>query len=139
MPIPAHWPQNTDAGASGVVYNLWIFPNHLKYDQVVHAFGFGITTWLCWQAVSSRTRSDNGEALRPTLGIMTLCAAAGMGFGALNEIIEFIATLTLPKTNVGGYENTGWDLVYNMIGSIIAAVAISIGWRKTSPNPQAGQ
>ena len=47
-----------------------------------------------------------------------------MGFGALNEVIEFVATLTVPETNVGGYVNTGWDLVSNMIGSITAAVLI---------------
>lgn len=124
VPIPVEWPQNTDPGMSGVVYNLWLIPEHLKYDQIIHAFGFAITTWVCWQALSSRTRSEDGSALHPTLGLMTLCAAAGMGFGALNEIIEFIATLNLPNTNVGGYENTGWDLVYNMIGSIIAALII---------------
>lgn len=132
VPIPAEWPQNTDPGMSGVVYNWWLIPEHLKYDQIIHAFGFGITTWLCWQALSSRTRSEDGSPLQPTLGIMTLCAAAGMGFGALNEIIEFIATLTIPDTNVGGYENTGWDLVYNMIGSTIAVLLIYASNRKPS-------
>ena len=44
-----------------------------------------------------------------------LCAAAGSGFGALNEVVEFIAVLTIPETNVGGYENTGWDLVANLV------------------------
>lgn len=139
VPIPTGWPQNTDPGASGVVYNLWLIPESLKYDQITHAFGFAITTWLCWQALSSRIRSEDGSPLRPTLGLMTLCAAAGMGFGALNEIVEFIATLTLPKTNVGGYINTGWDLVYNMIGSIIAAAIIHLNDRfRSVPRPQHG-
>ena len=48
----------------------------------------------------------------------------GMGFGALNEMIEFIATLTIPETNVGGYNNTGWDLVFNLIGCALAAIII---------------
>lgn len=47
-----------------------------------------------------------------------------MGFGAANEIVEFIAVLTIPNTNVGGYENTGWDLVSNFAGSVIAATII---------------
>lgn len=137
MPIPAGWPQNTDPGASGVVYNLWLIPELLKYDQPTHAFGFAITSWLCWQALSSRTRSEDGSPLRPTLGLMSLCAAAGMGFGALNEIVEFIATLTLPETNVGGYINTGWDLVYNMIGSVIAVTIIHLHYRfRSTPKPQ---
>jgi hypothetical protein len=58
--------------------------------------------------------------------MLVLCAAAGMGFGALNEVIEFIAVLTLPNTNVGGYENTGWDLVANLVGTIIAALVIRV-------------
>ena len=48
----------------------------------------------------------------------------GMGFGALNEVIEFAATLTVPETNVGGYRNTGWDLVSNLVGTSIASIAI---------------
>ena len=57
-------------------------------------------------------------------GPVVLCAAASIGFGALNEVIEFIATRLFTKTNVGGYENTGWDLVSNAVGAIIAAVII---------------
>jgi hypothetical protein len=55
-----------------------------------------------------------------------LCAAGGMGFGALNEVVEFVAVLTLPETNVGGYENTGWDLVANLVGCVLAAVLIRL-------------
>jgi hypothetical protein len=47
-----------------------------------------------------------------------------MGFGAANEVVEFLATRVLPETNVGGYENTGWDLVANTVGSLAAAVLI---------------
>ncbi len=136
MPIPSAWPQNTDPGVGGVVYNWWVIPHYLKYDQIIHAYGFGITTWLCWQALNSCVSSKDGSPLRPTLGLMTLCTAAGMGFGALNEIIEFIATLTLPQTNVGGYINTGWDLVFNMIGSIIAAILIHLTADRIRPESQ---
>lgn len=121
LPIPA---AGHDEDVSSVLYNLWIIPDWLKYDQFVHAYGFGITTWLCWQALSARTLNEAGRPLEATPGLMVLCAAAGMGFGAFNEVIEFIATLTLPETNVGGYENTGWDLVFNLIGSAAAAVIL---------------
>lgn len=49
-----------------------------------------------------------------------------MGFGALNEIIEFIAFLSFPNTGVGGYENNMLDLVFNMFGAILAAVYINL-------------
>ncbi|WP_395743180.1 hypothetical protein [Prosthecobacter sp.] len=120
-PLPAGWPYN---GEQAVLYSWWIFPHWLKYDQIVHAYGFGVTTWLCWHLLSTRLRQSDGGAVRPTFGMLTLSAAAGMGFGALNEVIEFIAVLTIPNTNVGGYENTGWDLVSNLVGAVIAAVII---------------
>lgn len=120
-PLPSGWPYN---GNNEVLYSAWLIPNLLKYDQIVHAYGFGITTWACWHILSHALRQPDGGAVRPTFGILTLCAAAGMGFGALNEVIEFIAVQTIPNTNVGGYENTGWDLVSNLVGATIAAVII---------------
>ena len=118
-PIPDAWPRL----GGRVLYNLWLIPNLLKYDQLVHAYGFGLTTWVCWQGLQ-RAFAHRGTTIRPTAGLLTLCAAAGMGLGALNEVIEFIAALTLQETNVGGYENTGWDLVSNLIGCREAALAI---------------
>lgn len=125
MPVPADWPIE---GHIRVLYSWWIVPNRLKYDQVVHAYGFGVTTWVCWQGLMAAVRP--ARMLRPGLGVLLLCAAAGMGFGALNEIVEFIATLTVPETNVGGYVNTGWDLVSNAVGSGVAAVLIRVCHRE---------
>lgn len=122
MPIPSSWPIN---GESYVLYNWWIVPKLLKYDQIVHAFGFGLVTWVCWQALRA-SFSNRGILVEPTFGLLTLCVAAGTGFGATNEVVEFVATLTLPGTNVGGYANTGWDLVSNFIGAVAAAVLIQI-------------
>jgi uncharacterized membrane protein YjdF len=133
VPVPEHWPYNPP---NAVLYSLWLVPNLLKYDQVVHAYGFGVTTWLCWQALRKAVRDDGGGALQPKLGVLTLCAAAGMGFGAFNEVIEFIATLTMPQTNVGGYVNTGWDLVANLVGCVAAAVWIR--WRDGAAAPSSG-
>lgn len=107
-------------GEGKVLYNWWLIPERLKYDQVIHAFGFGLTTWVCWQAMR-RNLADP----RPRFGPLFLCVAAGMGFGAMNEIVEFIATLTMPETNVGGYINTGWDLVSNAVGATVAALLIA--------------
>jgi uncharacterized membrane protein len=120
-PLPAGWPYNGD---QAVLYSWWIIPQKLKYDQIVHAYGFGVTTWLCWHILRNAVRQADGSTLKPTFGMLTLCAAGGMGFGALNEVIEFIAVLTIPNTNVGGYENTGWDLVANLFGTILAALII---------------
>ena len=119
--VPEGWPVNAE---SRVLYSLWLIPGRLKYDHLVHAYGFGVTTWVCWQGLKSAVRKRSGSAPAPAFGLLTLAAAAGLGFGALNEVIEFVATLTMPETNVGGYINTGWDLVANTVGAVTAVVLI---------------
>ena len=128
-PLPTGWPYN---GEQPVIYSWWLIPQRLKYDQIVHAYGFGITTWLCWHILRNTLRQPDGGAVRPTLGMLTLCAAAGMGFGALNEVLEFIAVLTIPNTNVGGYENTAWDMVSNLVGSTIVAMLIRLTFKSVT-------
>ena len=120
MPVPEGW---AISGEIRVLYSLWLIPGYLKYDHVVHAYGFGTTTWVCWQGLRAAFRGV-GKQVQPTFGLMVLAAAGGMGFGALNEVIEFVAVLLVPNTNVGGYMNTGWDLVANLTGTLVAAKLI---------------
>lgn len=122
--LPDSWP--TD-GNSHVLYSWWIIPGYLKYDNPIHAYGFGVATWICWQSLRSAA-----PTLRPSFGILTLCTFAGMGLGALNEIIEFTAVITMPGTNVGGYINTGWDLVANLIGGVIVATFIGYSHKRSA-------
>lgn len=124
---PAGWPAAVADGA--VIYNVWLIPGRIKYDHLVHAWGFGITTWVCWQGLRA-AMTRRGTAPDPSAGLLVLTAAAGLGFGALNEVIEFAATLLVPETNVGGYRNTGWDLVSNLVGATVAVVLIR--WRSGS-------
>ncbi|MEX0776462.1 MAG: hypothetical protein WD042_12230 [Phycisphaeraceae bacterium] len=130
VPVPASWSIDGDIA---VLYSWWLLPPGtlrvapgaaLKYDNVVHAFGFGVTTCVCWQGLRAAL-----PGARPTLGVLVLCAAAAMGFGALNEVVEFFTTL-VADTNVGGYVNTGWDLVANAVGAMVAAGMIR--WREGS-------
>jgi uncharacterized membrane protein YjdF len=123
--VPQSWPVGGD---SHVLYNLWLVEDILKFDQLVHAWGFAITTWLCWEGLRSML-AEGGRAVRPTVGKLVLCVAAGMGFGALNEVIEFTVTLLVPETNVGGYFNNSMDLVFNMLGAILAALVIRWSYR----------
>ena len=120
VPVPEFWPINGDIR---VLYSLWLIPGALKFDQVVHAYGFGTTAWACWEGLRFILASRENiprQSIRPTLGMLILCGTAALGFGALNEVVEFAAAMTMPETNVGGYVNTGFDLVANLVGVVIA-------------------
>ncbi len=118
--IPETWPIEGD---SHVLYSWWLIPDLLKYDNIIHAYGFGITTWVCWQGLSFRFKKA-GITLQPTFGMLLLCWAAGMGFGSFNEIVEFPPTMMVAEINLGDYINSSLDLVSNMIGSLIAVITI---------------
>jgi hypothetical protein len=107
-----------------LLYSWWLLPGRLRYDQLVHAYGFGLTAWLCWHLLKNSLRGSDGGPLRPTWGVLGLCVIAGIGFGALNETVEFITTRILPDTGIGDYDNTGWDLVANLAGSLVAVMVI---------------
>ena len=126
-------PAGTDAeGRPIVLYSLWLVPGRLKYDQVVHAYGFGVSALVCWECLRVRLRGL-GDA-RPTAGVMALCALAAMGLGAANEIVEFAATKLMRETNVGDYDNNATDLVFNAMGAVV--VAGVIWWRGRVSRPR---
>lgn len=112
--IPEAW---AEPGSVGTLYNLRVHPWLPKYDQVVHCLGFGLATLAGWRGLCVASRGT----LRPTFGVLIGVICVGMGLGAMNEVVEFAATRIMPKTNVGGFENTGWDLVSNLVGCVLAA------------------
>lgn len=124
-------PESMPTEGKSYLYNLWIIPEKLKFDQVVHTYGNGLATWLCWNllrySISMVVKKDIKDIPARYI-FMIICFLAGVGIGALNEVLEFGATQTVPgDTNVGGYVNTGWDLVANTLGG---AVAIFLIWLK---------
>ncbi|MBD3163607.1 DUF2238 domain-containing protein [Candidatus Woesearchaeota archaeon] len=90
-----------------------------KYDQLAHIFGFAVATYLSYILLKP---SLSKEPKWRSLSIVILMA--GLGFGALNEIIEFFATVLIPNTGVGGYVNTAIDLVSNAFGAAAAVLYI---------------
>ncbi len=92
----------------------------LKYDQFVHIIGFGVATILMYELIKPKLRSNKWTA------ISIVVIMAGLGVGALNEILEFIATVLVPETGVGGYLNTTLDLVSDLIGAILAMILIRV-------------
>jgi hypothetical protein len=107
-----------------VLYNIaWGVPV-VRYDRLVHAFGFGTTTAMCWQILRNRA-----GVRQVTSAVAVILWVGGMGFGALNEVVEFIIS-RLTETNVGGFVNTGYDLIFNTLGTAAAAV-----WLRLNRSP----
>lgn len=96
----------------------------LKYDQVVHFYGFFVATLVSYQLLLPKLAPE------VRIGVVAFVVAmAGMGFGALNEVVEFAAYALLPSTGVGGYLNTALDLVANGLGAVVAGFAI-VAWHR---------
>lgn len=87
-----------------------------KYDQLVHIVGFGVATLLMYFLL--RPSLDIKKLRWVSMSIVVLMA--GLGVGAMNEIIEFTVAVIVPNTGVGGYYNTSLDLVSDLIGGLVA-------------------
>jgi putative membrane protein len=118
----AHLAGGLVAVGDDVLYNASIGPQlsalhtHLvQYDHFVHAFGAFLATLTLWTLLAPPTADDADRR-----HVMVLCVLGGLGIGALNEVIEFIATTAHSAAHIGGYNNTGWDLVSNTIGAFAA-------------------
>lgn len=96
----------------------WIF----KYDQFVHIIGFGTATLAMYFLVKPSLKAGR----RKWISLSIVVVMAGLGVGALNEIIEFFATVIAPETGVGGYINTSLDLVADLIGGLGAMLYVYI-------------
>ncbi len=96
-----------------------------RYDQFVHIWGFGITTLLCGHLI--RPYRNNNKA---GFALWFIVAMAGLGIGAVNEILEFFVTLVVPESGVGDYINTSLDLIADIIGAGIAVIYLTLNERK---------
>lgn len=93
----------------------------LRYDQFVHMYGFAVATFAAYDVLYPYLKEKINYKV-----VSVLLVLIGMGAGAFNEVVEFIAVLAVPETGVGGFYNTSWDLVFNTIGAIIAVLIINL-------------
>lgn len=105
-----------------VLYNYVPFPienptglTFIKVDQIVHAFGSGVAALFVYSYLRRK-------AALGWLATFLITVLAACGVGALNEVIEFMATMSVPDVNVGGYYNTAVDLVVNLVGAIVGTL-----------------
>ena len=103
----------------GVLYNASYRTDVLQYDHLVHSSAVFVGTLTVWTVFAGRMATAGRP---PAVAVWVL---AGLGLGALNELVEFLATLAHGGAAVGGYENTGWDLVSNLVGAGAAGVVLA--------------
>ena len=97
-------------------------PYHIfKFDQFVHIVGFYVATLAMYAVIKNRLKKEN-----KWVAVSIVVVMAGIGAGALNEIIEFFASIVIKDTGVGNYENTALDLVANLIGAVGAMAYIVV-------------
>ena len=97
-------------------YPIW------RYDQLVHIWGFGVSTLVAFSLLAGPLKKPVEN--RVALGIVLVMA--GLGMGALNEILEFVVSLCVPESGVGGYINTSLDLCADLIGAILGLLYIRL-------------
>jgi hypothetical protein len=110
-----------DHGAP-IFYETWLVPGVLKFDQAAHAFISAVVTVAVFQALGHVIDDRRaGPGIRAIIA-MLVC----WGFGAANELFEFLSALRFPDAYVGGLANTGWDLAFNSLGGVLAAIACAV-------------
>lgn len=106
-----------DAGAP-ILYETWIVRGVLKFDQLAHASICAVVTVAVFEVLGYVLDPDAAGPVARAVLASLVC----WGFGAANELFEFLSALRFRDTFVGGLDNTGWDLAFNTIGSVTAAI-----------------
>ena len=109
---------------SGAILYRQIWFGLIRYDHLVHVFGLGAAGLAVWEATRLVLAADGGAraAVVVILGANTV--------GALIEIGEYLASVTLTEARVGAYANNMQDLIANLVGSLVAAWWVM---RRTEP------
>ncbi len=98
-----------------------------KFDQFVHIIGFCVATIVMYEVIKPILKKD----LKKFTALSIVLVMAGLGLGALNEIVEFSTTLFIAETGVGGFNNLSLDLVSDLIGALIGLFIIrKYYWKK---------
>lgn len=86
----------------------------LKFDQVVHGYLYGVVAIMSHYILQQYMKVWPFPKLTFSFAML-----ASVGVSALNEIMEFIISLTM-ENGVGGYDNTMLDICFNLAGALIA-------------------
>jgi len=110
------------------LYDLYLIPNIFRYDNLVHSFGLFVVTFVVYNILHPHL----DKKIKHHLFIFALLLVTiAMGLGAVNEIFEFGAVILFDASQqVGDYFNNAIDLIFNLLGAIIASIFI-VRYHKT--------
>ena len=86
----------------------------IRYDIIIHFLGIFFGTLLFYEMLKSYLKNISSFVL------FLLLFFVGIGMGGFHEIIEFLITVAVPETGIGGYSNTMFDMIANSVGALAA-------------------
>jgi hypothetical protein len=110
---------------SPILYETWLIAGLLKFDQAAHAVISAVVTVAVFQALGHVIDDRRAGPGVRAVTAMLVC----WGFGAANELFEFLSALRFADAYVGGLDNAGWDLAFNSVGGVVAAIGCGASTR----------
>ena len=107
---------------------MWVIGTALKYDNIVHIFGTFAATLVAYNILSPHL---DLKVKHHHVLFSILLVSISLGIGSFNEILEFFAVVFLNASKqVGDYINNTLDLVFNLLGAVIASYFIFYFYHK---------
>jgi len=100
------------------LYDMWFINGVFRYDNFVHMIGSFVAVFVVYSLLYPNL-GKNLKYNRILLSVIIVFMV--LGIGAFYEIIELVAVVFFNAAEkVGDYLNNALDLVFNLIGCIIA-------------------
>ncbi|MFC4994534.1 hypothetical protein [Rubritalea tangerina] len=112
--------------SSSCVGELWLLTPSINFSNLVHVYGFGVATWVSWQTLCQLIHSRYQRRLMPSFGLLVLVMSSAVGYGALNELVEFYIQLWFLQGAAGSYGAICWDMSAVCLGALLAAISIKL-------------
>lgn len=102
-------------------WGVWLrfYDSQWFWDKLLHLTGTMLASLVGFSVTYALHISGKVRLTGPILGFFTV--VLGNALGAWWEIVEFLVDKSLQKNTQYGLDNTMIDLIYNLIGSLIAA------------------
>jgi len=108
----------TITGNSLIGNYLNVYNTSKYYDRFLHALGAFSFSLFCYSILTKTTTLT----IHPKFYVSIFVASIGISLGCIYEIYEFISDSTIKSNNQHGLKDTNFDLISDVIGSIIAGI-----------------